>query len=93
MHQVAVALCRDARFQQVATEYEQIKSAGIDPQVAELAEYHGLGGHAGMQHQYHCVPVSAASLAMSSCAPADERATRALDEEMKRRRDTQRGSI
>jgi len=32
-----------ARFQQVATEYEQIKSAGIDPQVAELAEYHSLG--------------------------------------------------
>ena len=31
------------RFQQVASEYEQIKSAGIDPQVAELAEYHGLG--------------------------------------------------
>lgn len=48
------------RFQQVATEYEQIKSAGIDPQVAELAEYHSL----------------------------DERATRALDEEMKKRRDT-----
>lgn len=48
------------RFQQVATEYEQIKSAGIDPQVAELAEYHSL----------------------------DERATRALDEEMKKRRET-----
>ena len=32
-----------SRFQQVASEYEQIKSAGIDPQVAELAEYHGLG--------------------------------------------------
>ena len=31
------------RFQQVATEYEQIKNAGIDPQVSELAEYHGLG--------------------------------------------------
>lgn len=31
------------RFQQVASEYEQIKSAGIDPQVQELAEYHGLG--------------------------------------------------
>ncbi|CAJ1403599.1 unnamed protein product [Effrenium voratum] len=46
------------RFQQVAVEYEQIKSAGIDPQVQELAEYHGL----------------------------DERATRALDEEMKKRR-------
>lgn len=45
----------------MATEYEQIKSAGINPQVSELAEYHGL----------------------------DERATRALDEEMKRRpRDT-----
>ena len=27
----------------MASEYEQIKSAGIDPQVAELAEYHGLG--------------------------------------------------
>ena len=27
----------------MATEYEQIKSAGIDPQVAELAEYHSLG--------------------------------------------------
>ncbi|CAE7595753.1 unnamed protein product [Symbiodinium natans] len=48
------------RFQQVASEYEQIKSAGIDPQVAELAEYHGL----------------------------DERVTRLLDEEMKRRKDT-----
>ena len=32
------------RFQQVATEYEQIKSAGIDPQVQELADHHGLGG-------------------------------------------------
>ncbi|CAE7595741.1 unnamed protein product [Symbiodinium natans] len=48
------------RFQQVATEYEQIKNAGIDPQVSELAEYHGL----------------------------DDRATRALDEEMKKRRAT-----
>ncbi|CAE7716288.1 unnamed protein product, partial [Symbiodinium sp. CCMP2456] len=48
------------RFQQVASEYEQIKSAGIDPQVAELAEYHGL----------------------------DERVTRLLDEEMKKRKDT-----
>eukprot|EP00913_Durusdinium_trenchii_P014624 g13723.t1 len=48
------------RFQQVATEYEQIKSAGIDPQVSELAEHHGL----------------------------DERATRALDEEMKKRKNT-----
>mmetsp|Transcript_39766 Transcript_39766/g.91987 ORF Transcript_39766/g.91987 Transcript_39766/m.91987 type:complete len:407 (-) Transcript_39766:122-1342(-) len=48
------------RFQQVASEYEQIKSAGIDPQVSELAEYHGL----------------------------DDRATRALDEEMKKRRAT-----
>ena len=28
----------------MASEYEQIKSAGIDPQVAELSEYHGLGG-------------------------------------------------
>ena len=27
----------------MATEYEQIKNAGIDPQVSELAEYHGLG--------------------------------------------------
>merc|ERR1740123_2897816 len=48
------------RFQQVAAEYEQIKHAGIAPEVAELAEYHGL----------------------------DDRATRALDEEMKKRRDT-----
>ncbi|CAE8654469.1 unnamed protein product [Polarella glacialis] len=48
------------RFQQVATEYEQIKNAGIAPEVAELAEYHGL----------------------------DERATRALDEEMKKRKET-----
>lgn len=44
----------------MASEYEQIKSAGIDPQVAELAEYHGL----------------------------DDRATRALDEEMKKRKDS-----
>merc|ERR1719215_2018369 len=48
------------RFQQVAAEYEQQKHAGIAPEVAELAEYHGL----------------------------DERATRALDEEMKKRRAT-----
>merc|ERR1719382_1018587 len=48
------------RFQQVAAEYEQAKHAGIAPEIAELAEYHGL----------------------------DERATRALDEEMKKRRAT-----
>merc|ERR1740123_2137723 len=48
------------RFQQAAADYEQTKVAGIAPEVAELAEYHGL----------------------------DDRATRALDEEMKKRRDT-----
>jgi len=48
------------RFQQVAAEYEQIKTAGIDPQVSELAEHFGL----------------------------DERVTRLLDEEMKKRRKT-----
>ena len=40
---VYIDICKFRRFQQVASEYEQIKSAGIDPQVAELAEYHGLG--------------------------------------------------
>ncbi|CAK9040087.1 2'-phosphotransferase [Durusdinium trenchii] len=48
------------RFQQVAAEYEQIKTAGVDPQVTELAEHFGL----------------------------DERVTRLLDEEMKKRRKT-----
>lgn len=48
------------RFQQVAFEYEQMKHAGIAPEIAELAEYHGL----------------------------DDRAKRALDEEMKKRTDT-----
>merc|ERR1719414_1610505 len=48
------------RFQHAAAEYEQSKTAGIAPEIAELSEYHGL----------------------------DERATRALDEEMKKRRDT-----
>jgi len=48
------------RFQQVAQEYEQIKTAGIAPEISELAEYHGL----------------------------DDRATRALDEEMKKRKAT-----
>lgn len=48
------------RFQQVAAEYEQVKTAGIAPEVQELAEYHGL----------------------------DERATRALDEEMKKRKES-----
>merc|ERR1719436_2161809 len=45
------------RFQQVAAEYENMKNFGIAPEIAELAEYHGL----------------------------DDRATRALDEEMKKR--------
>merc|ERR1719253_977217 len=49
-----------ARFQQVAAQYEMAKHAGIAPEIAELAEYHGL----------------------------DERATRALDEEMKKRHET-----
>jgi len=48
------------RFQQVAQEYEAVKSVGIRPEISELAEYHGL----------------------------DDRATRALDEEMKKRKDT-----
>merc|ERR1719245_9096 len=48
------------RFQQAAADYEQTKVAGIAPEVAELAEYHGL----------------------------DDRATRALDEEMKKRKET-----
>lgn len=48
------------RFQQAAAEYEQTKHAGIAPEIAEFAEYHGL----------------------------DERATRAFDEEMKKRKDT-----
>merc|ERR1719510_1428755 len=48
------------RFQQAAAEYDQTKTAGIAPEIAELSEYHGL----------------------------DERATRALDEEMKKRRDS-----
>merc|ERR1719215_298904 len=48
------------RYQQVAAQYEQEKNFGIAPEVAELAEYHGL----------------------------DDRAARALDEEMKKRRDT-----
>jgi len=46
------------RFQQVAAEYEQLKHAGIAPEVAEFAEYHAL----------------------------DDRATRALDDEMKKRK-------
>lgn len=41
------------RFQQVATEYEQIKSAGIDPQVAELAEYHSLGTARNVAQCFH----------------------------------------
>jgi len=45
------------RFQQVAAQYDQMKHAGIRPEVAELAEHLGL----------------------------DDRATRALDEEMKKR--------
>lgn len=48
------------RFQQVAAQYEMAKHAGIAPEIAELAEYHGL----------------------------DERATRALDEEMKKRKES-----
>jgi hypothetical protein len=47
-------------FRQTAEAYDQAKHAGIAPEVAELADHHGL----------------------------DERATKALDEEMKRRKDT-----
>jgi len=49
-----------AAYQQAAMDYENQKHFGIAPEIAELAEHHGL----------------------------DDRATRALDEEMKRRKDT-----
>ena len=65
----------------MASEYEQIKSAGIDPQVAELAEYHGLG------RNVICLLGTLATWSLST-ASSDDRATRALDEEMKKRKDT-----
>merc|ERR1719456_1126205 len=49
-----------AQFMQAANEYEQAKVANILPEIAELAEYHGL----------------------------DDRATKALNEEMHKRKES-----